>query len=244
MTNNHIIQLLIIVIKENTMNNTHFKPAFTLAETLITISIIGIIAAMTLPTLITNAQKEATASQLKKFYNTINNALQFAKADHGDVEYWMGTPKDLTYEENLDFMKTYILPYIKYNRYDNCFENAVCIYMTAGGMFAFRYDKNGGDIFYFINGKYNPDASINEKIRNVFAFQFNKINGYDTDGNKMENKGIKTTVEPYSMNWDGTYNDLIYNNGRGCNKMSSKRSTFCTKLIQMNDWKITKDYPW
>ena len=227
------------------MYESKFKTGFTISEVLITIGIIGIVAAMTLPSIIADSRKEATAAKLKKFYNTINNAIQFAKADYGDVEYWMGTPKDFTYQENLDFAKLYLLPYTKYNRYDNCYESAVCIYMTGGGMFAFRYDKNGGDIFYFVDGKYNPDASINQIIRNVFAFQFNKISGYLPDGGRMEESGIKTTVEPYSMNWNGTYEDLIYNSGRGCNRSrTSKMATFCTKLIQMNDWKITKDFPW
>ena len=228
------------------------KLAFTLAEVLITLGIIGIVAAMTLPAVIADSRKEATAAKVKKFYNTINNALQFAIAEYGDVELWMGEPKDSTYEENVKFLKTYFMPYIKYNKYDNCYGNMVCVYMTSGGMFAFGYDKNGGDIVYFVDGKYNENASIKENTRNVFAFQFNKKNGYAPEGGlagedtaigQRENR--KTTVEPYVMNWDGTYEDLINNTGRGCNlTRSAARSTFCTKLLQMNDWKITDDFPW
>lgn len=229
------------------MYKSYSEKAFTLAEVLITLGIIGIVAAMTLPSVIGNAQKEATAAKVHKFYNTINNAIQFAKADHGDVEYWMGTPRNNTYEENLEFANIYLLPYIKYNRYDNCFENAVCIYMTAGGMFAFRYDGNGGDILYFVNGKHNPNAGKNEFIRNCFAFQFNKKNGTDEDGNQITRDNIKTTVEPFVFGWNGRYESLMTDSRRGCNKNrtnSVKYGTYCTKLIQMNDWKITKEYPW
>ena len=229
-----------------------YNEGFTLAEVLITLGIIGIVAAMTLPAVIADSRKEATAAKVKKFYNTINNALQFAIAEYGDVELWMGEPKDSTYEENVKFLKTYFMPYIKYNKYDNCYGNMVCVYMTSGGMFAFGYDKNGGDIVYFVDGKYNENASIKENTRNVFAFQFNKKNGYAPEGGlagedtaigQRENR--KTTVEPYVMNWDGTYEDLINNTGRGCNlTRSAAISTFCTKLLQMNDWKITDDFPW
>ena len=42
------------------------KKAFTLAEVLITLGIIGIVAAMTIPTLITNYQKNITITRLKE----------------------------------------------------------------------------------------------------------------------------------------------------------------------------------
>ena len=45
---------------------TKRKNAFTLAEMLITLSVIGIVAAMTLPTMITKYQKKQTVSTLQK----------------------------------------------------------------------------------------------------------------------------------------------------------------------------------
>ena len=49
--------------------------AFTLAEVLITLGIIGVVAAMTIPNLISNVQKTKTVSQLKKLFQ--NFQLQF-----------------------------------------------------------------------------------------------------------------------------------------------------------------------
>lgn len=217
------------------------KSAFTLAEVLITLGIIGIVAAMTLPSVIGNAQKEATAKKVHKFYNTMNNAVQFSIAEHGDVENWMGKPKRLTYEENLQFFKTYFGKHIKYNRIDNCYQEGICVYMQAGGMFIFRYDGMGGDIFYFVNGKLE-DVSV----RNVFAFQFNKVEGMDEDGNTITRSlNRKTSVEPYAYQWDGTYEKLKTHSDRGCYKGTTKfAGTFCCKLLQMNNWKFTDDYPW
>ena len=42
------------------------KKAFTLAETIITIGIIGIVAAVTIPVLITSYRKNITVNKLKK----------------------------------------------------------------------------------------------------------------------------------------------------------------------------------
>lgn len=59
-----------------TSNKTFKQKAFTLAETLITLSIIGVVAAMTVPTLVTNAQKASHVAGLKKAYSTIQNAIR------------------------------------------------------------------------------------------------------------------------------------------------------------------------
>lgn len=78
-----------------------------LAEILITIGIIGVVAAITIPTLITNYQKKITATKLKKTYAELTNAVRLSEADNGEVSGWNITNKS---EENFD---EYILPYIK-----------------------------------------------------------------------------------------------------------------------------------
>ena len=67
---------------------TSKKAAFTLAEVLITLAIIGIVAALTIPTLITNYQKKQTVSKLKQSYSIISQALTMAQAEHGDTTTW------------------------------------------------------------------------------------------------------------------------------------------------------------
>ncbi len=59
------------------------KFGFTLAEVLITLSIIGIVAAMTVPTLVQNFQKHAFATGLKKAQNTLINVLEMAPVSEG-----------------------------------------------------------------------------------------------------------------------------------------------------------------
>ena len=57
--------------------------AFTLAEVLITLGIIGVVAAMTLPTLIQKHQRLVLETQLKKTYTTFSQGIQKAMADDG-----------------------------------------------------------------------------------------------------------------------------------------------------------------
>ena len=58
--------------------------AFTLAEVLITIGIIGVVAAMTLPSLINNSQKKELEAGLKKNYSVIQQALMMYQAQNGE----------------------------------------------------------------------------------------------------------------------------------------------------------------
>lgn len=59
------------------------KGAFTLAEVLITLGIIGVVAALTLPSLIQKYQDQVLENQLKKMYSTISQGVQKAMADDG-----------------------------------------------------------------------------------------------------------------------------------------------------------------
>ena len=63
----------------------HKKAAFTLAEVLITLGIIGIVAAMTMPSLIANHKQKELETGLKKAYSVLQQALLRMSVDRGDV---------------------------------------------------------------------------------------------------------------------------------------------------------------
>ena len=63
------------------------KAAFTLAEVLITLGVIGAVSAITIPNLISNYQKRQLEVQIKATYSTIQQAIKFA--DYDDVSYDM-----------------------------------------------------------------------------------------------------------------------------------------------------------
>lgn len=60
--------------------------AFTLAEVLITLGIIGVVAAMTIPNLVKDYQKTQYVTALKKAYATTNQALKQMAADSGCID--------------------------------------------------------------------------------------------------------------------------------------------------------------
>ena len=68
-----------------TFKKYSFKSAFTLAEVLVTLGIIGVVSAMTVPTLIQNHQRKTYVVQLHKFYNEMSQALLQYQTDKNAV---------------------------------------------------------------------------------------------------------------------------------------------------------------
>lgn len=84
------------------------KNCFTLAEILITLGIIGVVAVLTLPALMVHYKQTEIETGLKKAYSTISNAIEFSKLDNGPMEGW--SEKDMIAEE---FWEIYLNPYFK-----------------------------------------------------------------------------------------------------------------------------------
>ena len=59
------------------------RAAFTLAEVLITLGIIGVVAAMTMPSLINSTQKQELVAQYKKVYSVLSQAYLMISNDNG-----------------------------------------------------------------------------------------------------------------------------------------------------------------
>lgn len=97
------------------------KKGFTLAEVLITLVIIGIIAAITIPILMQNYKKQKYYTQFMKTYSTLNQAMNMSIA--------MGTfPSGFNYSEvegsatnTQAFLDNHIKPYVKSIGSKSCF---------------------------------------------------------------------------------------------------------------------------
>ena len=59
------------------------KCAFTLAEVLITLGIIGVVAAITLPSIVHNVQKVVLKNQFKRAYSNFYNAIKYVQVQNG-----------------------------------------------------------------------------------------------------------------------------------------------------------------
>ncbi|MDR1327875.1 MAG: type II secretion system GspH family protein [Heliobacteriaceae bacterium] len=87
------------------------KHAFTLAEVLITLGIIGVAAALTLPVLIQKQNDAARIAALKKAYSVLSQALQRAVADNGEYQNWDNTLN--TWQKSKGWYSNYLKPYLK-----------------------------------------------------------------------------------------------------------------------------------
>ena len=61
------------------------RAAFTLAEVLITLGIIGVVAAMTMPSLVANYQRKVLETSFKKSYSVVSQAVQRLIDDEGYI---------------------------------------------------------------------------------------------------------------------------------------------------------------
>lgn len=86
------------------------KLAFTLSEILITLSIIGVVAAMTLPSLINKQKDKANVAKLQKVYSILSQAHLYAVQENGDVNGWNIISGNSTSTEDIF---SYYEPYLK-----------------------------------------------------------------------------------------------------------------------------------
>ncbi len=96
--------------------------AFTLAETLIVIGIIGVVAALTLPNLNHATGDKEKVTKVKKIYSSLTDAFDRAQVVYGNADTWF---KDLTThaEKNERFAKR-IIEFMKVSK--DCGSNEGC----------------------------------------------------------------------------------------------------------------------
>jgi len=70
------------------------KNGFTLAEVLITLGIIGVTSAITLPTLINKYQEKVLVTSYLRVYSILNNAYRSAADEYGYYDNWSQTGSD------------------------------------------------------------------------------------------------------------------------------------------------------
>ena len=109
------------------------KKGFTLAEVLITIVVIGIIAAATIPVMINKTNQIETMTALNKTYSLIQKALYAAQAKHGGISVWEIPATGNA--ERAEAFANYILPHIHVAKIcgtgRGCFPNTTYKYLNG-----------------------------------------------------------------------------------------------------------------
>ena len=94
------------------MKNIRKIVAFTLAETLIVMGIIGVVAALTIPNLNSSTADKEKVAKVKKVYSNLSDAMGRAEAVYGPVDEWIKDDANATAqatrigERLTEFMKT------------------------------------------------------------------------------------------------------------------------------------------
>lgn len=235
---------IVNLIKVDIMKNK--KLGFTLAEVLITLAIIGVVAAMTIPTLISNHNKKVVETKLLRVHSVMNQAIKMSTVDNGETVTWKGIGnKSATYDDCLDWFNTYLAKYLKYSKIKQN-NTSLLVYLFDGSILKIRnyiYDMS-----YYINA----DAIANSILgKNTFLFRFQP---YQTSTLKWDIIRTSYTInpgfEPNMYCWNGTYEGAKYDsvspnsNKYGCYDTGNAAGSLCTKLIQLNGWKIPEDYPY
>ena len=167
------------------------RAAFTLAEVLITLGIIGVVAAMTIPTVIAKYQEAQLKAQFKKTYSTILQAMQYVAMENGGYIdcYYNGANTQKQCQPFYKQMAEHI-KYVKYcpkNSYEQgcipkykSYHTGACYgynegamnkraftYVLADGSLLISYDVGQEAIFAVdINGKKGP----NDRGKDLFSF--------------------------------------------------------------------------
>lgn len=113
------------------------RRAFTLAEVLVTLGIIGVVSAMTLPTLTQNYQRKSYVTQLHKVYNEFSQALLKYRNDKNALNL---TEAGLVSQNDTNsFMKSYFKIVKECDSMDDCFADE---YNSLQGTVYSSYERN------------------------------------------------------------------------------------------------------
>lgn len=216
------------------------KQAFTMAEVLITLGIIGIIAAMTIPALIGKWQKQVFINKVKYTYSILANALIMAQQEHGDPTEW-DLGNEPSFENTKRVADTYILPYLNTLESSREFEKNLIVNL-----------KNGTSLMFMLDGctasTCNPIWLNNLYIIMSTKPKMDKLDGETRDYSREDCIFLfRTDIKNLKFfAWTGSTREGIINNPTyGCNKNIPKNKRYnCGALIFYDGWQIKEDYPW
>ena len=216
------------------------KKGFTLAEVLITLAIIGIVAALTIPTLVTNYKKKIVTTRLLKFYSAMKQAGIYANAQGAFGS--MPQTDDATGDDILEWYESNMAMYLRVQSTEKI-KDGILGRLADGSGFVLIYgghtvfcpeykaceegiektgNNSGMDLFtMYLDGK------------NTFAFFLGGDRGFST----------------YDICWDGTRDGAVSSTNPPCEWPDraeygcKDKHKLCAKLIEIDGWKIADDYP-
>lgn len=202
--------------------------AFTLSEVLITLGIIGIVAAMTMPAVINDFQKKTAEARLKKFYSVMSQAvLRWHEQDAIEEGNYLFPDEAV---RNSDYLLNWysetIGKYIQSTSVEKDTSDYIKVAFADGsGFVAYVQLRSLLNIFYCIEYKYCKAEDYDGRRTFLFSIQDGKL--YTSHAGYALYTRAQLLAEcknPYSG--------------------SKKKRHACTRLIHVDGWQINDDYPW
>lgn len=223
------------------------KLAFTLAEVLLTLGIIGVVVVLTIFALVGKYSDMQKSVALKKAYTNLSQAILMSQQEHGELADWDRAPYHR--KGMLEWSNEYIFKYMKKvtaceggnsaikcptdadricnaeNKNCNSVGLRMAVYVLADGENIYIYSGGnpieGKSDFLHILVDTNGVKKPNVFGKDVFVFVL-ALN----DRKPLKSWGCGATTR-------GTALECCKND-----------SSMCTGLLEFDDWEFKKDYPW
>lgn len=206
---------------------------FTLAEVLITLAVIGIVCAMTLPVITKKITRADASAKLKKFNSMMANAIILSEQANGPVGEWTTATAENDINTS-DFFETYLKPYIKYQKVAFTSDidsenkrNTLYVYLNDGSVFYFQKGKCVGFTFD-VNGLKKPNLSGRDQF--LFLLCSDDAAPYWCNGRHW------CTYFRSSNGYTYTRNIMLKN--------CKESPLYCSALLEWDNWEFKNDYPY
>lgn len=228
------------------------KYGFTLAEVLITISIIGIVAMMTIPNLIFEYRRSTSIAKLKKIYSTLQQVILRSTADNGGYSYVSFS--DGNTQSMIDWYDHHLKPNLKVQKdcidVSGCWHNSGVTKQLNGDTAIWDSGTKGigSNIIVFKtldNVMVNLDGASAEDIKTLFGVNIKApglvvhvdVNG--NDGPNVIGRDIFVFIYNNLIFVPAGYNASTDEVNQDCSK--DGRGYYCFSFILRNNWQIQDD---
>lgn len=211
------------IMKKGDLSMMRSKNGFTLAEVLVTLGIIGVVSAMTVPTLMQNYQRDSYTTQLHKVYNEVSQAMLRVITESNAVSL-----RESNFSKNGAgwFLRTYFktVKTCEYADLSSCFANdyqnmggsSITLSNTVPNASSCAVIASGASICMTtnvvvvdINGKQGP----NILGRDLFSFGIANDGTVDTSDAKTKADSFSTKCSSATSDYEGYCFAKILNDG-------------------------------
>lgn len=224
------------------------KYGFTLAEVLITLGVIGVVAALTIPILMQNTNEKATVSALKKAYSTLSQAYNLAVQDYSTPDMWdLGGVNNYGTSAGAIEIISKLSPYL--NMTKNCGTASSCLpskytflsNATVNPDSATAYSKgmisDGTLLYIYSHGSCSGGGTITNRgttaaLQNTCASMVYDINGFKAP-NLIGKDAFLFYLTPYGIIPSGTPQETKYSFNNDC--ITKATGYGCTAWVIYNE---------